>query len=52
MRKMEKGAVIISGYLLKSPPESKLRNIRSVSEMFVSGNVFSVYLNESSLGAI
>lgn len=29
MRKMEKGAVIISGYLLKSPPESKLRNIRS-----------------------
>lgn len=26
---MEKGAVIISGYLVKSPPESKLRKIRS-----------------------
>ena len=30
-RNMESGEVIISGYLFKSPPESKLRNLRSVS---------------------
>ena len=32
-RNMESGEVIFSGYLFKSPPESKLRNLRSVSSI-------------------
>lgn len=32
-RNMESGEVIFSGYLFKSPPESKLRNLRSVSSV-------------------